>query len=243
MVQCDPRNRSTYHSGQLKVTQRFSGGVQFLVSYTYGKALDYGGSAASGGGAVGNPQTVTDLEAGHGPSGLRRAPSRRDQRRMGTAVGARPPLAAARVACSARCVGGWQLSGIGTLTTGRPFTVFMQTGVNNGAPSWPNRIGSGELDHPTVDLWYNPADFVAPPANTYGNSGRGILYGRGTSTWTRRCRSGSPLVGPIERRSSGGTRSTCSTTPASASPIRTSTRRPPGASRRRSSTTARCSSR
>jgi hypothetical protein len=49
MLQCDPRNRSTYHSGQLKVTQRFSGGLQFLVSYTYGKSLDYGGSAASGG--------------------------------------------------------------------------------------------------------------------------------------------------------------------------------------------------
>ena len=65
------------------------------------------------------------------------------------------------------------------MTTGRPFTVFMQTGVNNGAPSWPNRIGSGKLDNPTVDLWYNPADFVAPPANTYGDSGRGILYGPG----------------------------------------------------------------
>ena len=44
--------------------------LQFLVSYTYGKALDYGGSAASGGGAVGNPQTVTNLEAGHGPAGF-----------------------------------------------------------------------------------------------------------------------------------------------------------------------------
>src|SRR4029079_10048830 len=65
-------------------------------------------------------------------------------------------------------VGGWQLSGIGTMTTGRPFTVFMQNGVNNGATSWPDRIGSGELDHPTVDLWYNPADFKAPAANTYG---------------------------------------------------------------------------
>jgi hypothetical protein len=30
-----------------------------------------------------------------------------------------------------------------------------------------------------VDLWFNPADFVAPPANTYGDSGRGILYGPG----------------------------------------------------------------
>ena len=52
MLQCDPRNRSTFHAGTLKVQQRFSKGLQFLVSYTYGKALDYGGAAASGGGAV-----------------------------------------------------------------------------------------------------------------------------------------------------------------------------------------------
>ena len=178
MLQCDPRNRSTYHSGQLKVTQRFSNGLQLLGSYTYGKALDYGGSAASGGGAVGNPQTVTNLAAGHGPAGfdvrhravisgvyeLPWGPGRR-WLRDGGVVGA--------------IVGGWQFAGIGTITTGRPFTVFMQTGVNNGAPSWPNRIGSGKLENPTVDLWYNPRDFVAPPPNTYGDSGRGILYGPG----------------------------------------------------------------
>jgi hypothetical protein len=178
MVQCDPRNRSTYHSGQVKVTQRFRNGLQLLGSYTYGKSLDYGGSAASGAGAVGNPQTVTNLEAGHGPSGfdvrhrlvvswVYELPWGPGHRWMadGGALGA--------------VVGGWQLAGIATVTTGRPFTVSMQTGVNNGAPSWPNRIGSGKVDHPTVDMWYDPRDFVAPPANTYGNSGRGILYGPG----------------------------------------------------------------
>ena len=178
IVQCDPRNRSTYHSGQLKVTQRFSRGLQFLVSYTYGKALDYGGSAASGGGAVGNPQTVTNLEAGHGPSGF-------DVRHRGVVSGVwELPWGPGRRWLRDRgilggVVGGWQLSGIGTMTTGRPFTVFMQTGVNNGAPSWPNRIGSGRHENPSVDLWYNPADFARPPANTYGDSGRGILYGPG----------------------------------------------------------------
>jgi len=178
MLQCDPRNRSTYHSGQLKVTQRFSGGLQFLGSYTYGKALDYGGSAASGAGAVGNPQTVTNLAAGHGPAGFdvrHRAviswvwqlPWGAEGRwlREGGVLGA--------------IVGGWQFAGISTMTTGRPFTVFMQTGVNNGAPSWPNRTGSGKVDSPSVDLWYNPRDFVAPPPNTYGDTGRGILYGPG----------------------------------------------------------------
>jgi outer membrane receptor protein involved in Fe transport len=178
MLQCDPRNRSTYHSAQVKVTQRFSNGLQFLGSYTWGKSLDYGGSAASGGGAVGNPQTVTNLDAGHGPSGF-------DVRHRAVISWVyelpwgpgRTWLANGGVLGAT--LGGWQVAGIATMTTGRPFTVFMQTGVNNGAPSWPNRIGSGQLDHPTVDLWYNPADFVAPPANTYGDSGRGILYGPG----------------------------------------------------------------
>ena len=76
-------------------------------------------------------------------------------------------------------VGGWQLAGIATMTTGRPFTVFMQTGVNNGAPSWPNRIGSGRAGQPERGPVVQPADFVAPLANTYGNTGRGILYGPG----------------------------------------------------------------
>jgi hypothetical protein len=178
MLQCDPRNRSTYHSGQLKVTQRFRSGLQFLVSYTYGKALDYGGSAASGGGAVGNPQTVTNLAAGHGPAGF-------DVRHRAVVSGVwELPWGPNRRwlhegGVLGVVVGGWQVSGIGTITTGRPFTVFMQNGVNNGAASWPNRIGSGKLDNPTVDLWYNPRDFEAPPANTYGNTGRGILYAPG----------------------------------------------------------------
>ena len=126
------------------MTQRFRGGLQFLGSYTYGKALDYGGSAASGGGAVGNPQTVTNLEAGHGPAGF-------DVRHRGVVSwvwelpwGPGRRWLSGRRRCSAQIVGGWQFAGIATVTTGRPFTVFMQTGVNNGAPSWPNRIGIGQ---------------------------------------------------------------------------------------------------
>ena len=75
--------------------------------------------------------------------------------------------------------GGWALSGIVTLQSGRPFNVTLNTGVNNSAPSWPNRIGPGTLDNPDRQLWFNPADFVAPPPNTYGNVARGVLYGPG----------------------------------------------------------------
>ena len=179
MLQCDPRNSSTYHAGTLRLQKRFADGVQFLVSHTYGKSLDYGGSAASGGGAVGNGQTITDIDAWHGPSGfdVRHRTSISYVFELPFGTGRRWMSGAGKVLQGV--VGGWQLSGITTLTTGRPFSVTLQAGVNNNAPSWPDRIGSGTLDNPTVDLWFNPADFVAPPPNTYGNAGRGILYGPG----------------------------------------------------------------
>jgi Carboxypeptidase regulatory-like domain/TonB-dependent Receptor Plug Domain len=177
MIQFDPRNRSTYHAGILKVQRRFSQGIQFLSSYTWAKSLDYGGSAASGGGQTGGPQTVTNLNAGKGPSGF-------DVRHRFVFSGVYelpfgPGKPMLDEGVMGMIFGGWQLSGIATFQGGRPFNVNLQTGVNNGAPSWPNRIGSGELDDPDRALWFDPTAFVAPPANTYGDVGRGVLYSPG----------------------------------------------------------------
>src|SRR4029450_5672366 len=47
----------------------------------------------------------------------------------------------------------WQFGGIVTLSTGRPFTVFLNTGVNNGAPSWPDRVGGGRVGDPPGAGW------------------------------------------------------------------------------------------
>jgi hypothetical protein len=80
-------------------------------------------------------------------------------------------------------VGGWEVDGIATLQTGLPFTVTLANGVNNGAPSWPNRIASGVSSNPDPYQWFDPAAFVAPPAFTYGNSARGVLYGPGQANF------------------------------------------------------------
>ncbi len=173
----DPRNSSTYDGLSGKLEKRFSSGLQFTAGYTFAKNLDYGGSAASGGGSTGGPQTITNIRAGRGPSGfdvkhrfvanyVYELPFGKGKRW----VGGGPMQWVA---------GGWTLSGVTTLQSGRPFNVNLATGVNNGAPSWPNRIGSGKLDNPDRQLWFNPKDFEAPPANTYGNVARGPLYGPG----------------------------------------------------------------
>jgi hypothetical protein len=176
--QVDNRNMSTFHSLQLKAEKRYSSGLQVLFSYTFGKSIDFGGSAASGGGSTGGPQTVTNLRAGRGLSGFDVK-----HRAVTSYVWDLPFGQGQHFAGPAGpvdwIIGNWQLAGIVTLQTGRPFNVTLNTGVNNGAPSWPNRIGPGKFDNPDPWKWFNDADFVAPPANTYGNVGRGVLYGPG----------------------------------------------------------------
>lgn len=176
----EPTNSSSFNSLQLKLNKRFSGGLQFLTAYTFGKSLDYAGSPASGGGAVGGPQSVTLFEESRGPSGFD------VKHRFVLSYVYELPFGTGRRWANGglgnALFGNWQWSGIVTLSTGRPFTVFLNTGVNNGAPSWPNRIGDGKLDDPGPELWFDIDDFVAPPANTYGDSGRGVLYSPGIKT-------------------------------------------------------------
>ena len=180
-AQCDERNMSNYHGLQVKLTKRYSNGLTTLISYTWSRSLDYGGSAASGGGSVGNPQTVTNLKAGYGLSGF-------DQlHRFVGSVTYELPIGPGRKwlqsGIVSQVIGGWELDGIVTLASGLPFTVTLNNGVNFGAPSWPNRIGSGILSDPKQSGWFDTSAFVAPPPNTYGNAGRGILYGPGTTNF------------------------------------------------------------
>jgi hypothetical protein len=174
-----PGNMSNYNSLQVQVQKNLSSGMQFLLAYTYSKSLDYAGSVANGGGEVGNPQTYTDLAAGYGPSGFDIG-----SRLVGNWVyqlPAGPGRHFLRSGPLSHVLGGWEFDGIGTIETGLPFSVSLNSGVNNGAPSWPNRVCNGALPNPGPSLWFNTACFVDPPDYTYGNVARGVLFGPGTT--------------------------------------------------------------
>ncbi|MBV8569825.1 MAG: hypothetical protein JO319_04375, partial [Acidobacteriaceae bacterium] len=192
ITQIDPRNSSNYHGLQAKFVKRFSHGLQYLASYTWSKSLDYGGSAASGGGYAGNPQTITDLAAGYGPSGFD-VP----QRFVGSWTWEIPAGKGQRFLNHgplAYVFGNWQLGGISTIQSGLPFTVYLASCVNNATNCWPDRIGSGSEPNRHYSNWYNPSAFEAPCAIPsirgicpggdyafrYGDSGRGILRTPGT---------------------------------------------------------------
>jgi hypothetical protein len=83
-------------------------------------------------------------------------------------------------------LGGWQANGIWTIHTGLPFVVQQGNTLNTfNSPVRPDRVGTGELSHPTINEWFNPDDFhlvtcqVNNLANLchYGNSGNAILRG------------------------------------------------------------------
>ena len=117
----DPRNSSTYNGLSAKLEKRFSSGLQFMAAYTFSKNLDYGGSAASGGGQTGGPQTITNISAGRGPSGF-------DVKHRVVAnylyeLPFGPGKRWATTGPLRWIAGGWMLSGITTLSTGRPFNV------------------------------------------------------------------------------------------------------------------------
>ena len=81
--------------------------------------------------------------------------------------------------------GGWQISGITTLQSGRPLTLGLPgdtAGIGQGGQR-PDLAGDWEQDAGTAQRWFNPAAFRTPAAGTFGNLGRNSIPGPGTNNW------------------------------------------------------------
>jgi hypothetical protein len=86
----------------------------------------------------------------------------------------------------ANALGGWQLSGIATASTGRPvnITIKRKAGAlldGNTSSQRPDLV-PGVSIYPadqTIDNWFNPAAFATPAADTWGDLGRNIGRGPG----------------------------------------------------------------
>jgi hypothetical protein len=83
-------------------------------------------------------------------------------------------------------VGGWEVSGIITLTSGLPINPQLTGGRSgNGLPNATNRpdqIGPDSYPH-TVGEWFNTSAFAAPTVGAWGNAGHNSLRGPGRDNW------------------------------------------------------------
>jgi outer membrane receptor protein involved in Fe transport len=172
-----PWGNSSYNSLQTTFERRLSAGLTLLAAWTYSHSID--NTSGTGSETVQNPynlhfnrgNSTFDLRHNFVVSWTYELP-----------FGKGKPLLRSASRALDLIVGAWQFNGISTFQTGTPFTVTMLTNTLNsgGGVQYPNRIGSGKLDHRTIDQWFDPTAFVAPGNYTYGNSGRNILYGPGT---------------------------------------------------------------
>jgi hypothetical protein len=172
-----------YNAGSIKVTKRYSAGLNLITSYTYAKSLDDTSGVRVQGYDTLFPQNSDCIRCEYGFSSF-------DVRHRFLAsaiydlpVGKGRPLNI-RNSFADAIIGGWQLGGIWTMQSGLPQTITIggvdRSGTGNGYDR-PNATGasSGYLSNPIPARWYDPAAFVEAPAGTYGNLGRDTMIGPG----------------------------------------------------------------
>lgn len=173
-----------YNAFSFKATRRYSGGLNVIASYTFSKSLD-DTSGIRVQQSLLFPQNSLCVPCDYSPSDF-------DVRhRVTAAVVYDLPVGKGRRWAPGNmfvegALGGWQISTIGTLQSGTPFTV--QTGFDNSSTA----LGGYPVDRPnvvpghsvmaspqTTAHWWNFDAFKTATPGTFGNAARNSLVGPG----------------------------------------------------------------
>lgn len=172
---------SAYHALTLKAQQQYAHGLSFIAAYTWSKSIDNAPGYASGSqSSSGTAQDSHNLQAERGLSDfdvrhrlvlspVYELPFGRNKPFLTHGFGA-------------ALAGGWQLSGIAQVSTGRPFTIANSDSNRSGSfnnVDRPNLVADPNMGPKTKAQWFNTAAFVTQARGTFGNAGRNILVGPG----------------------------------------------------------------
>lgn len=159
---------SNYNSLQTKLDRRFSNGFALTTAYTWSKSIDSTNEDNGGFRYYINPErnrarADNDIRHVFVQSYIYELPFGR-----GKAYANSGPVA--------WLAGGWQVNGILTVQTGRPFNFTVPAGLINapGNSNDPNLVGGYRTPKEvgTHAFWFDPAAFAQPAAGTFGNIGR-----------------------------------------------------------------------
>jgi outer membrane receptor protein involved in Fe transport len=172
-----PDGPSWYNSLQVYLARNLGKNLQFQVSYTYSKCIDYG-SISFG------------LEAGNSGQQSQSDPYDLARDKGACDFDVRHNFVANTVYMlpfrGNRFVQGWQISAIATARSGTPFSIqdgIDQANLNDpaGAPGERPNLQPGFSNDPVTGnvhgLWFNPAAFALQPFGTLGNLRRNTLFG------------------------------------------------------------------
>jgi len=172
----ETNSNAAYHSLQSSLSRRFSKGLTFMASYTFGKLLDYYSAQNLG-------QTPQD------PFNNRADRARSDEDKNHVFSGSfvyEIPLLRGKGWLD-KAFGGWALSGLITKSSGLPVYVisgrdFSLTGVGFDRPDLvgdPIRSFSSRND--MISRYFNTAAFVANQPGKYGSAARNIFSAPGAA--------------------------------------------------------------
>jgi hypothetical protein len=192
--QIESSGASWYNALDVSLNERFSHGLQFLASYTWARSLTDATNSSTGTAQGANLEgNQNDAHARYGPDGFIR-PQRLVLSYLYDAPGPQD-----RASLRGRFLGGWGVSGVTTIQSGRRLNVTLADannvfGIGTGALNTdPAQIASGCTAGQLVTSgsvekklsnYFNTACFTTPPvigddgiATTFGNAGPGIVGG------------------------------------------------------------------
>lgn len=175
---------SSFHAMQLSLQRSFTKGWLWQTQYMWSHAITDGSVGAGESVAIQNP-ACRACDRSNSPFDVRHTTTsnsvyqlpfgkNRTYLRNGGLAGA--------------LFGGWDLSGIGTASTGRPVNITISRSASDlpygyASNQRPDLIPGVSIypDNQTIGNWFNRAAFKAPAKGTWGNSGR--YLGRGPGYW------------------------------------------------------------
>jgi hypothetical protein len=185
--QVDNSVNSNYNALNLKIQQRFSKGLTYLVGYTWSKAIDNGSAIRTNGGDRLFPPNSYDLKFERALSQFHTG-----QRFVSSLLYELPFGKDKPFANSSRLanwiIGGWQLGTILTFSDGTPWNVGnIGDRANVGVENWPDATGVSPIPSDrSANRFWNIGAF--DPNNTQlqfrnGTVGRNVLLTPGLRNW------------------------------------------------------------
>ena len=160
---------SSYNSLQTTLKHRSSKGYTVGISYTYAKALGIGGACSEN--SCG-PTYYVNFNRNWGRLDLDRRHVLTSNYTWDLPFGPGHSLLSKGVGSA--IARGWQMNGVLTLETGLPYNFGCTCSANTpGSGESPNLIGTYHVLHGinTQSPWFDPTQFAAPAANTFGDTG------------------------------------------------------------------------
>jgi len=162
-----------YHSLQAQLKKQMRGGGVFNIAYTWSRAM----ADATG-------YSEQAMDSYNFKSDYARTNQDRRHILVASYIYALP-FWQRGAAWYKTAFGGWQLSGVTTVQTGRPLNITIPGDVAGigQAGQRAHQISEWDVNAGTAARWFNPAAFTNPAAATWGNLGKNALTGPGTHNW------------------------------------------------------------